>query len=188
MTRQPESLVEKLFRMEYVRLRVLATALVQDSDFAEDCVQRAFCVALLKENELNAHPNPQGWIMQTVKYIALDEMKKRKRYSKRIVSLDWDIADTQVQEIPDGKPDSTEILAKIRDALKPEEYALLMRTLEENAHGEEIAAEFGLTMNAYYKRMERIRRRVKKILKPDDNKHTFFLFLCQILAMTAIYK
>ena len=94
MTRQPESLVEKLFRMEYVRLRVLATALVQDADFAEDCVQRAFCVALLKENELNAHPNPQGWIMQTVKYIALDEMKKRKRYSKRIVSLDWDIADT----------------------------------------------------------------------------------------------
>lgn len=188
MARQPETLVEKLFRSEYEKLRAVAASVLCDSDLAEDCVQKAFCVALLNEKELNAHPNPQGWIMQTVRFTALDALRKRERYNKRILSLDREVADDLAEDPFDDTPDSGELLERIRSALKPEDYLLLMRTAETGSRGKEIATEFGLSVNAYYKRLERIRKRVKKILEFGRKNKNIFLFLCQILALSAIYK
>lgn len=190
MDRDQERLVEKLFRSEYERLRAIATALVHDPSLAEDSVQKAFCIALEKEEELNNHPNPHGWITQVVRYTALDEMKMRDRRRKRFVSLDWDIADELEADGGEMKdtPNSTEILAKIRKELKPNDYSLLMRTIEKDSRGEEIAAEFGLTVNTYYKRMERIRKRVKDILYPGKITKIFFLIICQILTLLSIYR
>lgn len=195
MGKQAKALIEEMFMTEYEKFRAIACAILSDPPLAEDCVQKAFCVALEKEDELEGHPSPIAWMTVVVKYTALAEMKNRDTHNKRNVSWEWDIAGNERADSAVMKDDRnyTQILETLRSELKPEDYGLLMRSIEENVRGEDVAEEFGLSRNTYYKRMERIRKRVRKVLdmekkKEKEKSKKIFLLMCQIFAFLAIYK
>ena len=62
----------------------------------------------------------------------------------------------------DGPP----IIERIKQALTPEEYLLLKRLTIDQASHLEVAQEVGISVYASQKRLERIRKKLKKVF-PD---------------------
>lgn len=164
-----EQLIEHLFRSTYNRLMLFALASVQNQEHAEDLVQDTFHEAVRAGGLLLTHPNPTGWLVQTLKYKIRGDIRARNRYLLRFVSLDTDLYTDGVpsaQSVEDrAMPDAEEVLQTARKELMPEEYRLLKRIVLDGASHRETAAEFRITVWASKKRLERVRRKLERILE-----------------------
>lgn len=60
------------------------------------------------------------------------------------------------------------LLKKIESALKPDEYKLLKRLVIDRATHLQVSREFGISVYASEKRLERIRKKLHKLLPKED--------------------
>lgn len=164
MLPEQDEFIEGLHRKYFKKLTLYAVSALEDSDRAQDVVQDAFHEAVLQIDTLMTHENPGGWLMQTVKYKVRNSERSRQRYIRRFFSLDTDIAG---ELVPSGAPaigpqaqDEVLTLEKVAQALMPEEYQLLKRLTLDKASHLQVAQEFGITVYASQKRLERIRKKL----------------------------
>lgn len=173
MLPEQDALIEKLHREYFKKLTLYATATLRDPTRAQDVVQDAFHSALLHIDDLMTHENPGGWLMETVKYKIKESERARQRYLYHFFSLDSDISIeifpsneliTEIQEPDDDLP-----MRKIEQALTAEEYQFLKRLVLDKASHLEVAQEFGISVYASQKRLERIRDKLYVIF-PERKK------------------
>lgn len=81
MTEEETVFLENLYATYVNKLVVYARATLDDKGKAQDVVQDTFHEAALKIAALMVHPNPGGWLMQTLKYKIKGYNRARKRYS-----------------------------------------------------------------------------------------------------------
>lgn len=161
---------DALYREYYRRLYLYALNNISDSDFAEDVVQDTFHELILHIDDLMQHENPGGWLINTLKNKMRENDRMRRRYVRRFLSfysmyfeepqsgqsLEDSVLDTPVSE--------QVLIREISQILTPEEFDFFKRIVFQKASHKTIAQELGITVWASQKRLERIRKKLKKHL------------------------
>ena len=162
-----KELVERLYRLYFKKLFIYANAVLRDQELAKDVVQDTFHEALRHIDVLAKHENPGGWLMNVVKNKLKEYERSRYRDLRRLLSLDADFPDKSnlPEELVSGEPEpqGESVLEIIERVLTPEELQLLKRLVVERASHQQVAQEFGISVYASQKRLERIRGKLYTI-------------------------
>lgn len=150
-----DELIEKLYDEEYEYLIRRAFRLSGDIHRAQDLVQETFLFALLHYEELAAHPCPRAWLATVLFNLAMND--RRLWDNSRNVSLDQ-MGDALAAEIPSGL---FEVMPK---KLREDEKRLLTMRFEQKMSHREIAEALGISEAASRTRMNRLIKKMQKIL------------------------
>lgn len=164
-----DQFMEALYQRYFGKITSFVSATVHDPHIAQEIAQDTFHVAVLRIDELMAHPNPGGWLIQTAKYKIKEYQRRRSQDLRRLVPFETKhleetpeaaAAFERAEASADGDP-----LEKVRQALTEEEYRLFQRFLLNGASHLEVAKELGISLSASYKRLERLRKKLRKIFQ-----------------------
>ena len=75
-----------------------ANIVLSNASLAEEAVQETFVIACTKQHALENSPNPEGWIMNTLKNVCRNIQKNRNYYLTRILSLNESVLGTTTLE------------------------------------------------------------------------------------------
>ena len=150
--------VEKLYKEMYPALRAYALRVMEDVALAEEAIQDAFCIACVRRDQFLSSPNPQGWIMLTLKHV-MQNMLRTQAKLKTMLSL----------EAGEGEPAGPQELISVdllfSDLSGSEDFRLLKRIALDRCTMLELAEELGISVEACKKRVQRARKRLQKKLK-----------------------
>ena len=173
MMSDEKELVERLYRLHFKKLFIYANAALRDSELAKDVVQDTFHEAVRRINVLEKHENPGGWLMNVVKNKIKEYERKRRRDLCRVLSLEADFPDecNQPEELVSAQPEIQDepVPQTIKRVLTPEEFRLLKRLVFDRASHRQVAQEFGISIYASQKRLERIRDKLYAVF-PERRK------------------
>lgn len=159
-----DELLERLFRSEYRALRYHAYRFLGNYDLAETAVQEAFVIACRKIDALMKSPNPEGWLMETVKNVARNLSRTHQNYRDLVISVEE--ADAAALATEDKSP------LLLEDAcgslVSREEFLLFRRvTLEEESYST-AAERLNISVWACRKRVQRTAERLKARLSASE--------------------
>ncbi len=181
MLTREDDFIESLYRSEYVKLLGYAQKWVGKAGPAQDLVQDTFHEAVQNADTLRSHPNPQGWLMQTLKYKLMTYERDRARYAKLFVSSE------AVGEMAAPGSHMAELMQTVKSTLTPQEFDLFERVILRGDSHLEAASELGITVWACQKRVSRIKEKLKKALG-ENGGHKKTKFFCQLLLLAAIHR
>ena len=156
-----KELVERLYRLHFKKLFIYANAALRNPELAKDVVQDTFHEAMRRIDVVAKHENPGGWLMNVVKNKLKEYERNRRRELRYLLSLDADFPDESnlPEELVLAQPETQgePVLEIIERLLTPEELRLLKRLVFGRASHQQVAQEFGISVYASQKRLERIR-------------------------------
>ena len=156
-----KELVERLYRLHFKKLFIYANAALRNPELAKDVVQDTFHEAMRRIDVVAKHENPGGWLMNVVKNKLKEYERNRRRDLRYLLSLDADFPDESnlPEELVLAQPETKgeTVLEIIERLLTPEELRLLKRLVFGRASHQQVAQEFGISVYASQKRLERIR-------------------------------
>ncbi|MCI8539819.1 MAG: sigma-70 family RNA polymerase sigma factor [Oscillospiraceae bacterium] len=156
----------ELYQKQYKKMLLYASAILSGPSQADEAVQDAFAEAWIHIDKLLDYEKPEWWLQKAVKHKAFHILQERANDMRRLVALD----NSTEQKLP-AAPDLFEAVEaesrektsqKIVRALTSEEYALLRRIALDRASYRTAAEENGLSIGACYKKIQRIRQKLKK--------------------------
>jgi len=86
--------VEVVWRIESARLIAGLARIVRDVGLAEELAQDALVIALERWPESGVPDNPAAWLMATAKHRAVDVLRRRSMYERKLTELGRDLAHT----------------------------------------------------------------------------------------------
>ena len=152
-----QAAVEKLYKEMYPALHVYALRILGDGTLAEEAVQDAFCIACAKRDQFLSSPNPQGWIMLTLKHV-MQNMLRAQAKLQRLIPLN------EGEGLPMEVPELVNVDLLFGDVSDSEDFQLLKRIALEQCTSPELAQEMGVSVEACKKRVQRARKRLRKKL------------------------
>ncbi|WP_432933909.1 RNA polymerase sigma factor [Microbispora sp. CA-135349] len=93
--------IEAVWRIESARLVAGLARLVDDVVLAEELAQDALLIALEQWPEAGVPENPGAWLMATAKHRAIDHLRRRSRYERKLQEIGRDI-----ESRPEPDPDA----------------------------------------------------------------------------------
>jgi RNA polymerase sigma factor (sigma-70 family) len=87
----PRRAVEAVWRIESARVIAGLARIVDDVGLAEELAQDAFVIALEQWPESGVPDNPGAWLMATAKHRAIDLLRRRTRYQRKLQELGRDL-------------------------------------------------------------------------------------------------
>jgi RNA polymerase sigma factor (sigma-70 family) len=90
--------IDAVWRIESARLIAVLARLVGDVGVAEELAQDAFVIALEQWPSAGVPENPGSWLMATAKHHAIDLLRRRTRYSRKLTELGREVRES-------GEPD-----------------------------------------------------------------------------------
>ena len=99
MESQETQQLEQLYRQMYELLFGYANATMKDPSRAEEAVQETFRIACDKRSDLLESKNPKGWLVNTLKGVLRNFLRKDARDSKVFVPLPEHYDGEQTQEL-----------------------------------------------------------------------------------------
>ncbi len=150
--------VEKLYKEMYPALHAYALRVMEDSALAEEAIQDAFCIACYRRDQFLSSPNPQGWIMLTLKHVMQNTLRAQAKL-RVLLALDAGA------ELPAGGPELISVDLLFNDVSDSEDFRLLKRIALDRCTMLELAEDLGVSVEACKKRVQRARKRLQKKLK-----------------------
>lgn len=148
--------IKALYLEMYLLLFSYAQNMLSDRSLAEEAVQDTFRIACTKADNLLYSPNPKGWLLNTLKYVIKNKGRSR---AYLINSLELD------ENIIPGDPDVLDIDFMYSDLTNSEDYKLLKKIALDKYSMLEVAKEMGISVEACKKRVQRAKKKLKKVLK-----------------------
>ncbi|MEU7883527.1 RNA polymerase sigma factor [Microbispora bryophytorum] len=96
--------IEAVWRIESARLVAGLARLVDDVGLAEELAQDALLIALEQWPEAGVPDNPGAWLMATAKHRAIDHLRRRGRYERKLQEIGRDVG-SRPQPDPDADMD-----------------------------------------------------------------------------------
>lgn len=171
---------EKLYQEHYERLFALGFAFVSGNPTQvqklEDAIQDVFYELIKKSDALMKHENIAGWLVVTLRLKLKEQYKRQKRDDKwSEFSFDDEHIDVAIREAEQSlsQRDALKIvlekeqIQQLEDLLGKENAMLFIKYCVNKEPTAVVAREFGLTENALWVKVNRLR---KKIL---DNQELF---------------
>lgn len=154
--------IEQLYRDMYEPMCTYAKNALKNKDLAEEAVQDTFQIAYSKLQKVFAYGNPEGWLMTTLKYV----IKNMRRRQTSLNNLLFRIAcrASAVTESPEDEICFDDLCRKI---LGDEDHKLIKRVVDDKYTMLEAAEEFGITVHACKKRVQRAKAKLKAYLEKE---------------------
>jgi len=158
--------VDTVYRSDWGRIVAALILLVGDFDVAEEAAQEAFAAAVEQWRATGVPDSPRAWIIQTARHKAIDRIRRRTRFEKKIVSHAASGAGTTIEGMegdPGGIPDDRLrlIFTCCHPALALEaQVALTLRTLG-GLETDEIARAFLVPPATMAQRLVRAKRKIR---------------------------
>ena len=154
-----EEQIATLYHEMYGRMIAYASSALGDRNLAEEAVQDAFCILCMKAGDALQHENPQRWLMRTLQNV----MRNTKRH--RAVMNRLFMASLQVEDLDELLVyDEEDVDLLYGDLAAHADFQLLKRVVLDSSTMLEAAEEYGITVEACKKRVQRIRKLLKKKL------------------------
>lgn len=150
--------IERLYLQMYSMLFQYAKSVLSSPSQAEEAVQDTFRIACQKPEALCESPNPEGWLVKTLKYVLANAMHTQAS-SQRI--LQRYSAHTEMDR-PSDQRMALEVLYE--DLAQEEAFRLLKALAVEGKSYPEVAREQHISLVACRKRVERARRFLREKL------------------------
>ena len=150
--------VVKLYNEMYTALHAYARRVLEDSALAEEAIQDAFCIACARRDQFLTSPNPQGWIMLTLKHVMQNTLRAQAKL-RALLALDAGAEQTS------GEPELMSVDLLFCDVSDSEDFRLLKQIALERCTILELSEELGVSVEACKKRVQRARKRLQKKLK-----------------------
>ena len=93
--------IESVWRIESARLIAGLARIVRDVGLAEELAQDALVIALEQWPESGVPENPASWLMATAKHRAIDLLRRRTRYERKLEQLGHELEIQQESSEPD---------------------------------------------------------------------------------------
>jgi RNA polymerase sigma factor (sigma-70 family) len=97
--------IEAVWRIESARIIAGLTRMVGDVGLAEELAQDALVIALEQWPERGVPPNPGGWLTSTAKHRAIDLIRRRATYERKLQQLGREIRDHEEPDLDDALDD-----------------------------------------------------------------------------------
>lgn len=152
--------IEALYFELYDRMLAYACSALGSDLLAEEAVQETFRIACQKPQSVCSSPNPQGWIVETLKY-TIRNIRSSQASTKRMLER---YVLTQVDDITILE-DQISISVLYENVASSEEFQLLREFAIEKRSHQEMAAKRGITISACKKRLQRAKESLQKKLK-----------------------
>lgn len=138
-------------------------------DLAEELIQDACHSAAKKIKSMTASPNPPGWLMNVLKFKFKEFMRQVNSDNQRLLYIN-DLP----RELPHHSDDPAAVLSDmeyadtmkdIRKHISADDFRLFEMVALNHVSHRAAAEEFGITVWASQKRVERARKEIKKFLQ-----------------------
>ena len=96
--------VEAVWRIEAAKLVAALTRVTGDVGLAEELAQDALVAALEQWPREGVPPNPGAWLMSTAKHRAVDQLRRRGTYERKLAELGRELATRPGDEFPSNGP------------------------------------------------------------------------------------
>ncbi len=152
--------IEQLYADNYMKLYCYAYGIIKDHHTAENLINDTFVTAVQKAEHLMEHENPVGWLIQSLKFKLMQYLRAEGRHPTN-VPLDLVAEQSSRHERPEDVTDRM-FLEKV---LKDSDLRMFDLFYYEGYSHKELADEFGISIPASQKRLERIRKKLRDALE-----------------------
>jgi len=153
--------IEQLFREMFDILYVYAKNALKEHSLAEDATQETFCIACAKSDECLQSDSPKGWLMNTLKNVVRNTKRQRAKLNMlTVISLNSEESELLATH------DEIDIDVLYDDEAKREDFQILKLIAIEKYSMKDAADEFGISIEACKKRVQRIKKHLQKKLSP----------------------
>lgn len=154
-----EDQVSRLYEEMYECMFAYALSVLQDSHLAEEAVQDTFCILCMKVEQALEKTNPNGWLMRTLQNV-IRNMKRQRAAMNRLI-----MASLQIEDLKEAMVyDEEDVDLLYGDVAERSDFKLLKRIVLDNYSMSEAAEEFGITVEACKKRVQRMKKYLKNKL------------------------
>ncbi|MFE0178848.1 RNA polymerase sigma factor [Streptomyces sp. NPDC059002] len=117
----PRQAIETVFRIESPRIIAGVARIVRDVGIAEELAQDALVAALEQWPEQGVPDNPGAWLMAAAKHRAIDLVRRRERYARKLaeVGRDLETAPPHIDEPTDPDDIDDDLLRLVFTACHP---------------------------------------------------------------------
>lgn len=152
--------IEELYLEMFDKLMVYACSNLDSEALAEEAVQETFRVACQKPEQVCESVNPQGWLVQTLKY-TICNIRSSQATAKRIIEkyLMSQIKDFSFSEDP------LDLRVLYENVADTEEFKLLAEMFIEGRSHLEMAQSRSISVSACKKRVQRAKEALQKRIK-----------------------
>lgn len=157
LTKEQDKQISALYHEMFDSLLKIAVSSIGSELLAEEAVQETFCIACKKPEALLSSKNPQGWLVKTLRYVINNMKRIATTQGKLMAAVFWDYS--KLVHFDDYSN------VEYSDMLSNEEYLLFRMITLDRISIREAAAEFNISVEACKKRVQRIRAKLRKILR-----------------------
>ena len=108
-----ETVVETVFRMESPRIIAGVSRVVRDVGIAEELAQDALVAALEQWPRDGVPDNPGAWLMAIARRRAVDLVRRRENYARKLAEIGRDLSETAPPEEPSDPEDIDDDLLRL---------------------------------------------------------------------------
>ncbi len=160
MTQAQSDLIDRLYLEMHNLLFEYAVSRLENEAIAEEAVQETFRIACQKPEELSGSPNPKGWVMNALKNV-ISNTRKNQSTAKRILG---EYLQLQAQLLQSSS-DCVDVNLLFHDIASLEEFQMVKEMALEGKTYLELSQEWGISIDACRKRMQRARDLLRKKIK-----------------------
>jgi len=96
---------ETVWRMESASIVAVASRVLGDVGLGEEVAQDAFVAALEQWPSRGVPPNPAGWLVSTARHQAIDLVRRRSTYARKLAEVGRSLPDVEVADVNDALDD-----------------------------------------------------------------------------------
>ena len=152
--------IEKLYLEMYEKLMAYAGSSFSEESLAEEAVQETFRIACQKPEQLCLSPNPQGWLVNTLK-LTIRSIKRNREYARQLLSGYL----MERQEEGAYSEDRLRLRLLYENLADTEEFKLIKEMAVDGRSHLEMAQARGISVNACKKRVQRAKEFLKRKIK-----------------------
>lgn len=159
MTAEQSREITRLYYAMYRRLMVTARACFDHNEsLAEEAVQETFQIACSKASDVCKSPNPEGWLILTLKNVVRNMWRERAATRKILNLYSTANEENAVSE------DHVGLRILYEDVADTEEFQILSEMVLERKSHLEMAQEREISVDACKKRVQRAKIMLRKKL------------------------
>ena len=148
--------LSKLFHSEFENMAKIANIRLCNLYEAQDAVQETFLAAQNNIEKIMQSENPQGWLMNALKYSVKQQWRTKMRFELLQQEIKFNTTDT----ISEGSDDF-----ELWRVLSKDEYETLRMIYIEGYTRREVADILGITYEACKKRVQSAKRKLNSEIK-----------------------